>query len=69
MNLDIRENVISKIKGDTEEDIVNMINESVITNDELILPGLGVMMELFWNELSNKEKMKIAMHIKNNINK
>lgn len=69
MNLDIRENVISKIKGDNEEDIVSMINESVITGDELVLPGLGVMIELFWNELSDKEKSKIAKLIKNNINK
>lgn len=69
MNLDIRENVISKIKGDSEEDIVSMINESVITGDELVLPGLGVMMELFWHELDEKEKTKIAAFIKNNINK
>ena len=69
MSLDIRENVISKIKNDSESDIVSMINESVITNDELVLPGLGVMIELFWNELSDKEKSRIASIIKNNINK
>ena len=69
MNLDIRENVISKIKGDNEEDIVSMINESVITGDELVLTGLSIMIELFLNELSDKEKSKIAKLIKNNINK
>lgn len=69
MSLDIRENVISKIKNDSESDIVSMINESVITNDELVLPGLGVMIELFWNELSDKEKSRIATIIRNNVNK
>ena len=69
MSLDIRKNVISKIKNDNESDIVSMINESVITGDELVLPGLGVMIELFWNELTDKEKTKIATIIKNNINK
>lgn len=69
MELDIRKNVISKIKDDDEKSIIATINESVITNDELILPGLGVMMELFWNNLNDSEKMNIANIIKNNIAK
>lgn len=69
MDLDIRKNVISKIKNDDEKSIITMINESVITNDELVLPGLGVMMELFWNNLNDSEKMNIANIIKNNIAK
>ena len=69
MELDIRKNVISKIKDDDEKSIIATINESVITNDELILPGLGVLMELFWNNLNDSEKMNIANIIKNNIAK
>lgn len=69
MDLDIRKNVISKIKDDDEKSIIATINESVITNDELVLPGLGVMMELFWNNLNDNEKMNIANVIKNNITK
>lgn len=69
MDLDIRKNVISKIKDDDEKSIIATINESVITNDELVLPGLGVMMELFWNNLNENEKMNIANIIKNNIAK
>lgn len=69
MDLDIRKNVISKIKDDDEKAIIATINESVITNDELVLPGLGVMMELFWNDLNDNEKMNIANIIKNNITK
>lgn len=67
MDLDIRKNVISKIKDDDEKAIIATINESVITNDELVLPGLGVMMELFWNDLNDNEKMNIANMIKQNI--
>ena len=69
MNLDIRKNVINKIKDDNEESIIETINESVITGDELVLPGLGVMLELFWNNLNKNEKMNIANIIKNNIKK
>ncbi len=69
MELDIRKSIINKIKDDNEEEIASTINESVITNNELVLPGLGVLLELFWNELSNSEKMRIANIIKNNIKK
>ena len=69
MNIDIRANVIEKIKNDDEQTIINTINESVITNDELVLPGLGVMLELFWNDLNDSKKMNIANIIKKNINK
>ena len=40
-----------------------------ITNDELVLPGLGVILELFWNNLNIKQKKDIAIIIKNNLNK
>lgn len=69
MSLDIRENVINNIKNDNEEEIINTINESVISGDELVLPGLGVMMELFWNKLNNNEKANIANIIKNSLKK
>ena len=67
MNIDIRKNIIEKIKDDDEKTIVETINESVITGDELVLPGLGVLIELFWNELTDNEKNKIASIIKRKI--
>ena len=69
MELDIRKSIINKIKDDNEEEILSTINESVITNNELVLPGRGVLLELFWNELSKSEKIKITNIIKNNIKK
>ena len=69
MSLDIRENVINKMKNDNENDIIATINESVITGNELVLPGLGVMLELFWNNLNDNEKMNIANIIKHNLTK
>ena len=69
MSLDIRENVINKMKNDNENEIIATINESVITGNELVLPGLGVMLELFWNNLNDNEKMNIANIIKHNLAK
>lgn len=67
MDLDIRKNVIEKIKNDDEKTIIDTLNESVITGNELVLPGLGVMLEIFWNELKNEEKENIARIIKEKV--
>ena len=67
MNINIRENVINKIKKDDNNEIIKTIDESVITGDELVLPGLGVMLELFWNDLTNDQKTNIANIIRNKI--
>lgn len=67
MNIDIRKSVISKIKEDDENSIIETLNESTISKDELVLPGLGVMLELFWNKLDNNLKHNIASIIKNSI--
>ena len=67
MNLDIRENIYNNLKDEDENEIINTINESVISNDEIILPGLGVILELFWNNLNDDEKRKIANIVKEKI--
>ena len=67
MDLSIRKNVIENIKSDNYEDIITMINESVTTGDEIVLPGLGVILELFWSDLKIEDKEYIAKIIKKNI--
>lgn len=60
MDLDIRKHVINNIKNDNKDSIIKILDEGVQNNDELALPGLGVMLELFWLKLSKDEKEKIA---------
>ena len=67
MDLSIRKNIIENIKSDNYEDIITTINESVTTADEIVLPGLGVILELFWSDLKLEEKEYIAKIIKKNI--
>ena len=68
MNIDIRKSIIDKIKEDDESTLIKTIDDSITSGDELILPGLGVMLELFWNKLNKDEKSNIANIIKNSIN-
>lgn len=69
MDLSIRKNVIDNIKNDDYEGIISTINESVKTDDEIVLPGLGVILELFWSDLKLSDKEYIAKIVKKNITK
>lgn len=68
MNIDIRKSIISKIKGDDEKALIDTIDETVISKNELALPGLGVILELFWKNLNLENKQNIARIIKANLN-
>lgn len=65
--INIRENIKSNFEGLNEIDILNSINEAIKTNDEIILPGLGVFFEILWNNCDEKLKKNILNIIKKNI--
>ena len=70
MNIDIRKNVIKNLKNESISSLIETINNAVLTKkDELVLPGLGVVLELFWENLIKEEKEKIASIILEKITK
>lgn len=66
--INIRESIKENFKDLNENDIKNSINESIKTNDEIILPGLGVFFEILWKNCNKNEQNNILKIIKNNIN-
>ena len=78
MDLNIREHIINNFQGDNYETLKKAIDESVTSQDEVTLPGLGVFFEIIWEnadqELKNtlieiirkKEKFKSIFDINNN---
>ena len=44
MNLSIREHIINNFKGDDYDTLRRAIDESVASQDEVTLPGMGVFM-------------------------
>ena len=48
MNIDIRKNVMNNLKDETVNSLIDTINNATLSKtDELVLPGLGVLMEIF----------------------
>ncbi len=64
MDLDIRRNIIKNTKDDSIDDLIKSLDESIPSDDELILPGLGVFFEILWQDLNNDEKIDIVTKIK-----
>ena len=69
MEINIKDYIINNFKNDNIEEIRKAINSSINDNDEETLPGLGVFMELIWNESDNDLKITLLNMIKNGINK
>jgi len=66
MNISIKDSVLQNLREENL-DIKSVIDESILSTDELVLPGLGVIIGLFWNDLSSDEKDKIVGIIKSKL--
>ncbi len=69
MEMSIREHIINNFKGDNYETLKNAIDESVESNDEVTLPGLGVFFELVWENADQELKNKIIEIIQKRVEK
>lgn len=67
MEIDIRKAIINNFKDSTEQDIAESIVESIKQGDEIVLPGLGVLFEILWNNSSNDEQKTIVNRLKKSL--
>jgi len=67
MEIDIRKAIINNFKDSTEENITESIVESIKQGDEIVLPGLGVLFEILWNNSSSDEQKTIVDRLKKSL--
>lgn len=68
MDLSIREHIINNFKGDDYDTLRRAIDESVASQDEVTLPGLGVFLEIIWENADQELKNQIVDMIKKPFN-
>ncbi|GER67039.1 small, acid-soluble spore protein I [Weizmannia acidilactici] len=56
MNLDLRKAVIHNVSGDTQKQLEDTIVDAIQRGEEKMLPGLGVLFEVIWNNADANEK-------------
>lgn len=56
MNIDIRSHIKKNFKNSSKDEIENSIEASIKEQDEITLPGMGVLFEILWqNSRDHKE--------------
>lgn len=69
MNINIRDYIKNNFKDSNIDDLKESIIASIQSNDEVVLPGLGVLFEILWINSSNNEQENIINMIFSNIKK
>ena len=64
MDISIREHIINNFIGDDYNALKQAIDESVTSQDEVVLPGLGVFLELIWENADMELKDQLIEIIK-----
>lgn len=56
MDINIRKAIIENFKNFSNEELHQTIDEAIKSQEEKVLPGLGVFLELFWEDSTSAEK-------------
>ncbi|HEY9577627.1 MAG TPA: small acid-soluble spore protein SspI [Pseudobacillus sp.] len=56
MNFNLRNAVLANVSGSSQEQLEHTIVDAIQRNEEKMLPGLGVLFEVFWNNADDQEK-------------
>lgn len=67
MDISIREHIINNFNGDDYNALKQAIDESVASQDEVVLPGLGVFLELIWENADMELKDQLIEIIKKRV--
>lgn len=62
MDIDIRQHIINNFRDDDIKTLRNAIEESIKEKDEIALPGMGVFLEVIWQD-SNEELKQEMLNI------
>lgn len=69
MNLNLRHAILQNVAGSSEDQIEATIVDAVQSGEEKMLPGLGVLFEVFWNNADEQQKKEVIKEITNGIPK
>lgn len=69
MNLNLRNAIIHNVTGNTQEQLQDTIVDAISNGEEKMLPGLGVLFEVIWQNSSNEEKQEMLQSLESGLKK
>lgn len=65
--MSIKEYILNNFKDANTNDIEDAINDSINSKDEVVLPGLGVLFEVLWENVNDNLKNELLNILKDNM--
>ncbi|WP_349408096.1 small acid-soluble spore protein SspI [Pseudalkalibacillus sp. SCS-8] len=59
MDLNLRKAVLANVSGNNQEELQSTIVEAINSGEEKMLPGLGVLFEVIWQNADENEKNEL----------
>jgi small acid-soluble spore protein I (minor) len=59
MNLNLRKAIIHNVSGNNQEELKDTIVDAIQGGEEKTLPGLGVLLEVFWQNADPQEQQML----------
>jgi small acid-soluble spore protein I (minor) len=69
VNLNLRNAIIQKVTGNTQEQLEDTIVDAIQNGEEKMLPGLGVLFEVIWQNSSEQEKHEMITVLESGLKK
>ncbi|WP_026690606.1 small acid-soluble spore protein SspI [Alteribacter aurantiacus] len=69
MSFNLRGAIMQNIQGSDEQKVEATIQDAIQSKEEKMLPGLGVLFEVYWNEANEQEKQEMIQQISQGLQK
>lgn len=69
MDIDIRRHIINNFREDDIKTLRNAIEESIKEKDEIALPGMGVFLEIIWEDCTEEMRQEMLNIIHKRVKK
>ncbi|GAE34084.1 small acid-soluble spore protein SspI [Halalkalibacter akibai] len=63
MSFNLRGAIMANIKGSTDQEVEATIVDAMQKGEEKMLPGLGVLFEVYWQNASEEDKNAVCQQI------
>lgn len=63
MNFDLRNAILANVSGSSAEEVEATIKDAIQSGEEKMLPGLGVLFEVYWKNASEQQRNEMVSQI------
>jgi small acid-soluble spore protein I (minor) len=67
MNLNLRNAIIHNVSNNTQDQLEDTIVDAIQNGEEKMLPGLGVLFEVIWNNSSDQDKKEMLQTLESGL--